>query len=86
MIDALATDPRIARFAVVREHDADGLDHLRVLLDAPASALPAIAEDLRARLRVMPELVPTSSATIAELTHPKGQRKPSAFIDRTNPL
>ncbi|HEX2616696.1 MAG TPA: AMP-binding protein, partial [Flavobacteriales bacterium] len=47
VIDALSADPRIVRFAAVREHDMHGLDRLRVLLDAPADALPAIAEALR---------------------------------------
>ncbi len=70
--------------AYVEAHrDADGGDRIVVCLHCRDSAVSPeqLAEDIRARIRVMPEVELISEAQLSEKVYQSGKRKRSTFFD-----
>jgi phenylacetate-CoA ligase len=83
VIDALNGEAAVRRFVVLREKDENGLDAVRVLVDADASTLPGLSERLRDRLRVLPLVEVAERARIERLILDPHKRKPTLFIGDT---
>ncbi len=83
--EILIREPEITEYALEAykdENDCDALKIMVCLKEGYESALERIKTNLKARIRITPEMEILSSNEISKIIYRHGSRKPSKFIDR----